>query len=152
MAKNGLAMIWHEQGRSKEAEELLTKVLKALESLLGLRHPSTLTCMSNLAVTLKVQGLHNQAEELLVKVVDTSLELSGMEYSDTLKFMNNLATTKQAAGQWLDLEKTQLQIFETSKILGDDHPYHLQYSMNLARTYTELGQHDKAEMLSLQTL
>ena len=51
-----LAVIYRNQGRWKEAEELQVQVIKISKRMLGEEHPFTLSSMVNLAATYRNQG------------------------------------------------------------------------------------------------
>ena len=48
---SNLALIYRNQGRWKEAEELQVRVMEIRKRMLGEEHPGTLTSMNNLAYT-----------------------------------------------------------------------------------------------------
>ena len=56
LIKSNLASTFWNQGRWKEAEELLVQVMETFKRVLGQEHPDTLTSMANLASTYRNQG------------------------------------------------------------------------------------------------
>jgi hypothetical protein len=46
-----LAATYHQQGRSREAEEIYVEVLKLRTDVLGEKHPDTIESMASLAAT-----------------------------------------------------------------------------------------------------
>lgn len=57
-----LASIYRNQGRWKEAKDLLVQVMETRKRVLGAKHPSTLTSMGNLASTYRNQGRSKEAK------------------------------------------------------------------------------------------
>ncbi|OCK96362.1 uncharacterized protein K441DRAFT_429297, partial [Cenococcum geophilum 1.58] len=51
-----LASTYWNQGRWKEAEEQFVQVMETRKRVLGAEHPSTLTSINNLVITLKSQS------------------------------------------------------------------------------------------------
>ncbi|OCK77245.1 hypothetical protein K432DRAFT_461200 [Lepidopterella palustris CBS 459.81] len=88
-----LALMYSNQGRWKEAEDLEVEVMETRKRVLGEEHPSTLTSMANLASTYRNQ------ERREVQVVETFKRVLGKKHPDTLTSMNNLAITFKAQGR-----------------------------------------------------
>ena len=86
-----------EEGRSKEAEELEVQELDLRKSVLGEKHPDTITAMANLASTWWQQGRSDEAERLEVQVLDLRKSVLGEKHPDTITAMANLALTWSAA-------------------------------------------------------
>jgi tetratricopeptide (TPR) repeat protein len=53
---NNLGIIYKDQGKFKEAEEMYNRALKGYEKALGPNHPSTLMTLQNLSDLHKCQG------------------------------------------------------------------------------------------------
>lgn len=62
MTANNLGVLYREQGRNVEAEELLTRALAAFESTLAEGHPNLVACRDNLA-SLRRAGAGTTDEE-----------------------------------------------------------------------------------------
>ena len=52
------------QGKYQEAEEINRQTLASTQTVLGERHPDTLTSMSDLALVLSRQGKYQEAEKI----------------------------------------------------------------------------------------
>ena len=63
-------------------------------SILGAEHPSTLTAMSNLAVTYSHQGRWTEAKKLELHALETSTSTLEAEHPDTLTRMANLTEVR----------------------------------------------------------
>ena len=68
-----LELIYGNQGRWKEAEELEVQVMETRKRVLGAAHPDTLTSMKNLASTFCHQGRWKEAGGLVAQVIEMSL-------------------------------------------------------------------------------
>jgi hypothetical protein len=99
------------------------QVIEIRKTVLGSKHPSTLTSIANVASTYWKQGQWNEAEKLEVQVLEIRKRVLGAEHPDTLTSMNNLART------WNSQRK--LQVASTlmgkcsdmrRKVLGPSHP------------------------------
>ena len=123
-----LALIYNNQGRWREAEELQAKELNICSRVLGEEHPDTLTSITNLASTYRDQGRWKEAEELDMQVIKTRKRVLGEEHPDILTNMANLALTYSKQGQWKEAEKLGMQVLETSsRVLGKEHRDTSQY-------------------------
>lgn len=65
LSEHNLESIYWSLGQFQEAEELQLQVLEADKSVLGRKHPDTLSSMHNLAHTLKSQGRYEEALSLM---------------------------------------------------------------------------------------
>ena len=121
--KSGVALVFTESGKWKEAEELQVQVMKTSKRVLGEEHPDTLTSMANLASTYRNQGRWKEAEELEVQVMKTRKRVLGEEHPDTLTSMHNIAFTLESQSrndEAISLMKKCIQI--RKQILGQQHP------------------------------
>jgi tetratricopeptide (TPR) repeat protein len=140
-------MYWN-QGRWKEAEELVVQIIETRKRESGPEHPDTLTSIANLATTYRNQGRWKEAEELGVQVIETRKRLLGQEHPSTLTSMNNLASTYRNQGRWKEAEELGVQVIEIRKrVLGPEHPDTLTSMNNLAFTWK--NQKRDAEALDL---
>ncbi|KAL4863411.1 hypothetical protein BDV12DRAFT_189714 [Aspergillus spectabilis] len=110
-------------GRWNEAEKLQVQVVETAKTVLGAKHPCTLTSMANLAAIYWNQGKWNEAEKLEVQVMEMRKIVLGAEHPDTLSSMVNLAYTWKSQGKVLEA----LALLEEScrlrrKLLGPAHP------------------------------
>ena len=108
--KTNLALIYRNQGRWKEAEELFVQVMETRKRVLGQEHPDTLTSVTNLASTYRDQGRWKEAEELDVQAMETGKRVLGQEHPDTLTSMANLASTYRDQGRWNEAEELEVQV------------------------------------------
>ncbi|KAJ5227617.1 uncharacterized protein N7469_007623 [Penicillium citrinum] len=88
-----LALIFANQGRWEETEQLQVQTMKRSKAVFGENHPNTLASMGNLASTFWTQGRWDDAENLEVQVMMTCKTKLGEYYPETLSSMSNLAHT-----------------------------------------------------------
>ncbi|SLM38770.1 violaceus kinesin [Lasallia pustulata] len=109
-----LAATYHQQGRSKEAEEIKLEVLELRKEVLGEKHPDTIYSMADLAATYHQQDLaatyHQQgrskeAEEIYVEVLELRKEVLGEKHPDTIHSMADLAATYHQQGRSKEAEE-----------------------------------------------
>ncbi|KAH7125055.1 hypothetical protein B0J13DRAFT_598998 [Dactylonectria estremocensis] len=137
----------------RAAEKLGEKAVKTRVNVLGEEHPSTLTSMTNLALTYRNQGRWKEAEELQVRVMETRKTILGEEHSNTLSSMNNLAITYRDQWRWKEAEELQVRVMEVTKnILGEGHLDTLSSMANLASTYGNQGRWKEAEELEVRVM
>ena len=140
-----VGIIWEDEGRWDESEELFFAAQTGRTEKLGEEHPSTLTAMANLASTYRKQGRWKKAEELEVKVMEATSRVLGEEHPSTLTAMANLASTYWNQGRWKEAEELEVKVMEArSKVLGEEHPSTLTAMANLAHTLRDLGQYKMA--------
>jgi tetratricopeptide (TPR) repeat protein len=148
-----ISMVYSDEKRWKEAEELCVRVVETLKRVLGEEHPRTLAGMGNLASTFLGQGRWKDAEELLVLVMEAHQRVLGEEHPSTLTSIGNLASTYSGQGRWKEAEELEVQVVETrKKILGEEHPDTLGSISNLASTYLNQGRWKEAEELFVQVM
>jgi tetratricopeptide (TPR) repeat protein len=87
-------VVYREQGRYREAEELFVKALNG--------HPHTLQTMHELAILYKQQKRYEEAEELLNKVIEGRRLKLGDTHPYTVESLNNLIDLYEA---WSKPEK-----------------------------------------------
>ncbi|KAI5778075.1 hypothetical protein EDC01DRAFT_675361 [Geopyxis carbonaria] len=148
-----LALIYGNQGRWSEAEELGVKLLETRKRVLGPEHPDTLEIMKHLASAYRGQGRVEEAEELGLTVLEKRKRVLGPEHPDTLSSMSNLAYTYRKQERWEEAEELEETVLEKRKrVLGPEHPDTLSSMSNLAYTYMGQGQLEEAEKLGLTVL
>ncbi|KAL2062087.1 hypothetical protein VTL71DRAFT_6353 [Oculimacula yallundae] len=153
METPNLAVIYRNQGRWKEAEDLGVAVIETRKRVLGQEHPHTLTSIANLASIYWHQGLWKAAEELDITVIETQKRVIGQEHPDTITSMANLASTYWNQGRWREAEELGTVVLETQKrVLGQEHPDTLISMANLASTYGNQGLWKEAEELDIAVL
>ncbi|KAF8594629.1 TPR-like protein, partial [Ceratobasidium sp. AG-I] len=148
-----LGLVSFEAGYAKENEALLTIAVQASRDALGSEHPTTLTCMHNLAHAFWEQGRLEEAETLQTEVVEVSKRVLGHVDPDTLSSMHVLALTYHNQERWQETEKLLLEVIEARKwVIGAEHRSTLNSMGMLASTYWSQGRLDEAELLDVEVL
>ncbi|KAG8710774.1 hypothetical protein FRC09_020938 [Ceratobasidium sp. 395] len=147
------ARVYHDNGRWKEAEMLLVRVLDVRKRTLGELHPAALISMHNLANAYLKQGRWDEAEALQVRVLDAEKQTLGELHPDTLTSMSSLATIHWGQGQWDEAEALQVRVLNTRKqTLGELHADTLTGMNELAFIYLNKGWWDEAEALLVRVI
>jgi hypothetical protein len=77
-----LANCLADSGELLQAEALERETIRKLEDRLGRRHPTTLACRSNLAVTLRLAGHAQEAEQARARILVELGEVLGPDHPD----------------------------------------------------------------------
>ena len=148
-----LALLYHKQGKYKEAEPLHLQALELNKKLLGAEHPYIATNLNNLAGIYHKQGKYQKAEPLYLQALEMRKKLLGAEHPDVAASLNNLAGLYLKQGKYQKAEPLYLQALEINKkLLGAEHPNVAISLNNLAALYDDQGRYSKAEPLHLQAL
>ena len=140
-------------GKYDESEKYLLQAVDIQIAISGINDPSTLTSMSNLALTYSDQGRTAEAAELQEQVLEKRKRILGADHPSTLTSMSNLALTYSDQGRTAEAAELQEQVLEKRKrILGADHPSTLTSMSNLALTYSHQGRTAEAAELQEQVL
>jgi tetratricopeptide (TPR) repeat protein len=140
-------------GRWREAEGLFMQVMETRKRALGVKHPSTLTAMNDLALVLDSQGKYEAAEAMNRQTLSLKETVLGREHPETLITMNNLALVLDSQGKYEAAEAMNRQTLSLSEIvLGREHPETLTTMNNLALVLDSQGKYEAAEAINRQTL
>uniref|UniRef100_A0A8W8HVU4 Kinesin light chain n=1 Tax=Magallana gigas TaxID=29159 RepID=A0A8W8HVU4_MAGGI len=126
---------FRDQGKYKEAANLLNDALGIREKTLGLDHPAVAATLNNLAVLYGKRGKYKEAEPLCKRALEIREKVLGKDHPDVAKQLNNLALLCQNQGKYEEVEQyyqRALDIYETK--LGPDDP-------NVAKTKNNLVEH-----------
>ena len=143
-----VGILFHSQGRFREAKEVEERAVSLGTKFLGQEHPLTLTSMSNLASTYRGLGDLEGAKELQERVYEVFRRLLGEEHPDTLTSMGNLGLTYWKLGDLEGAKELQERAYEVRRrVLGEEHPDTLTSMGNLGLTYGGLGDLEGAKEL-----
>ncbi|KAF8598129.1 TPR-like protein, partial [Ceratobasidium sp. AG-I] len=148
-----LRLVYSEAGYTKEEAALKAIALQASRDMLGNKHPTTLTCMNNLALAFWRQGRLEEAEALQTEVIELNKRVRGHEHPETLTSMHNLAMTYRDQERWQEAEGLFLEVIEARKrVIGAEHRNTLTSMGMLALTYGIQGRLSEAEPLHVEVL
>lgn len=142
-----------DQGKYKEAKEMLEQNVEYRSLTLGEEHKDTLTDKENLARAYWHLHQLNKAQELQMHVLEKREKILGAEHPDTLFSMSRLAATYCDLNRLNQAEELYMQALERrKKVLGAEHPDTLLSMINLAMTYVKMNRLIEAEELLVQVL
>ena len=124
----------------KTALPLYKRALALVEKAQGPEHPSTVTCLNNLAALYESTGDYAAALPLYQRALAIVEKAQGPEYPETGVFLNNLAELYRGTGDYaaaLPLLQRALAIAE--KTQGPEHPDTGTALNNLAGLYRATG-------------
>jgi tetratricopeptide (TPR) repeat protein len=84
-------MVLKNQGKYEEAEDILRRAFRLIDTMLGKEHPLTLTSINNLATVLRSQGKYKKAEDIHRQALRLREMVLSKEYSNILTSINDLA-------------------------------------------------------------
>ena len=131
----------YEDGRIREATEVMQSVVSIREKTLAEDHPDRLASQHVLAISYRANGQVKQAISLLETVMAIRGETQAEDHPDRLASQHELAISYQANGR----VKQAISLLETivairGKTLAEDHPDRLASQHALAISYRANGQ------------
>jgi serine/threonine protein kinase/tetratricopeptide (TPR) repeat protein len=137
-----------ELGHFAQAEAVLTKAARTLETSLKPDHPDVLDTKHHLAFLYQDQGKYSRAETLYKEVLQGRTARHADDHPHTLIAKNNLAQLYQSRGMYAQAEKLYKEVLEVQTARqGADHPHTLNTKHNLALLYQAQGKYPQAEAL-----
>eukprot|EP01039_Chlorochromonas_danica_P006216 gene6216-6854_t len=143
-----LASLYSQQGRHKEAEEILLDCLHHHLERLGKDHPKIISFQHALISCYLIQGKSYEVEKLLIDYIEQANRVLGEDHPETLSFMNHLASLYvrlHRCDQAYPIFMKCLTIVR--RIHGEYHHRTLSAMNNLAVCCFQLGDFNSAEML-----
>jgi tetratricopeptide (TPR) repeat protein len=147
-AIHSLGMLYVEQGRLLEAEQMFKRALRGYEEARGPTHTSTLASVLGLGTLYTDQGKLGEAEQMYERALRGYEEALGPTHTSTLQTVNNLGCLYLNQGKLSKAEQMYeraLRGFEEA--LGPTHTLTLQTVSNLGSLYREQGKLDDAEQM-----
>jgi tetratricopeptide (TPR) repeat protein len=140
-------------GRWNDAAVSQKEVLEKRQRILGDEHPSTITAISNLAITLSDQGKLDKAASMKREVLEKRQRILGDEHPSTITAMSNLANTLSDQGKLDEAASMRKEVLEKmQRILGNEHPNTITAISNLANTLSDQGKLDEAASMMREVL
>jgi tetratricopeptide (TPR) repeat protein len=135
-AANNLGILYSDQGKMKEAEEMYLRALAGKEKARGPEHKSTLDTVNNLGLLYKNQGKMKEAEEMYLRALTGYEKAWGSEHTSTLRTVNNLGNLYSNQGKMKEAEEMYLRALAGyEKVWGPEHKRPLDTIYNLAVMY-----------------
>jgi tetratricopeptide (TPR) repeat protein len=152
-ALHGLGMLYNDQRKFSEAEELYTRALRGMESTLGPSHKSVLRLIGNMGTLYNKQGKLLEAEKMYERALRGQEEVLESTHTSTLETVNNLGVLYGKQGKLAEAEKMfERALLWKEKVLGPDHPSTLHIVNNLGNLYREQGKLAEAEKMFQRAL
>jgi tetratricopeptide (TPR) repeat protein len=145
----GFELAYSENGRRREALQLVETVVAARKRTQGEEHPGTLRSMHALANRYSEVGRRQEALQLTETVMAARKRTLGEEHPDTLSSMHNLALRYSEVGRRQKaLQLTETVVAARKRTPGEEHPDTLRSMHNLALRYGEVGRRQEALQLA----
>ncbi|CAN9307714.1 unnamed protein product [Alternaria alternata] len=141
-----LGVLYANQGRLDEAEQMYERALRGYEEALGVGHSSTLDTVNNLGLLYADQGRLGEAEQMYGRAL-RGYEALGLDH-ESLDVFNNLGILYKNQGRLGEAEQMYeraLRGFEEA--LGVGHSSTLQTVNNLGNLYAAQGKLGEAEQM-----
>ena len=152
-ANHSLGLLYHDQGKLAEAEQMYVRALAGYEKALGPDHTSTLDTVSNLGVLYRNQGKLAEAEQMYGRALAGKEKALGPDHTSTLDTVNNLGVLYRDQGKLAEAEQMYVQALAGyEKALGLDHTSTLDTVNNLGVLYRDQGKLAEAEQMYVQAL
>ncbi|OWT42553.1 tetratricopeptide repeat domain protein [Pochonia chlamydosporia 170] len=152
-AFHNLGVLYADQGKLQEAEEMYLRALQGYEKALGRDHTSTLDTVNNLGVLYADQGKLQEAEEMHLRALQGKEKALGPDHTLTLDTVHNLGVLYKIQGKLQEAEEMYLRALQgKEKALGRDHTSTLDTVHNLGVLYADQGKLQEAEEMYLRAL
>jgi tetratricopeptide (TPR) repeat protein/predicted Ser/Thr protein kinase len=150
---SGLANVYKRTARYDDALEIDERIVSIRRSAYGEVHTTVATAMNNYAVTLQAADRHGDAIELYESVLDIRRTLYGSEHPAVATSLHNLAIASAFQGDVQKAIEYGTESLELRRrLLGKSHPRTLTTAAQLGRRLADMGHHDEAEPLLLETI
>ncbi len=148
-----LGILYCDQGKLKEAEEMYQRALKGYEKACGSEHTSTLDIVNNLGNLYRGQGKLKEAEEMYQRALKGKEKACGSEHTSTLDIVNNLGNLYRGQGKLKEAEEMyQRALKGKEKAWGSEHTSTLDIVNNLGNLYSDQGKLKEAEEMYQRAL
>ncbi|MCS7075366.1 MAG: CHAT domain-containing protein [Bacteroidia bacterium] len=145
---NNLGLLYKEQGKYNQAENLLKIAREITAKLVGVQSLDYASSCNNLASLYEEEGKYPEAEPLYIEAKNIREKMLGKSHPDYMNSCNNLATLYYHTGRYYQAE---LLLKETrsvrAEVLGKEHIDYANSCNNLAALYRSQGRYHEAELL-----
>lgn len=101
---NNLSVLYSDQEKLKEAEEIYQQALAGYKKALGLDHTLTLDSVYCLSILYRDKEKLNKAEEIYQRALASYKKALGPDHISTLNIVNNLRTLYRDQGKLKEAE------------------------------------------------
>ena len=121
-ACNQLGLLYSDQGKMKEAEDMYLRALAGKEKAWGPEHTSTLGTVNNLGVLYSDQGKMKEAEDVYLRALAGKEKAWGPEHKQTLDTRYNLGLLyKERSMFGKAVQQFKYVVQGYTKLLGPEH-------------------------------
>ena len=140
-----LGLLYSDQGKMKEAEDMYLRALAGKEKAWGPEHTSTLDTVNNLGLLYTNQGKMKEAEDMYLRALVGYEKAWGPEHTSTLGTVNNLGSLYSKQGKMKEAEDMYLRALAGyEKAWAPEHKQALDTRYNLGLLYKERYMFGKA--------
>ena len=152
-AFHSLGLLYADQGKLIEAEEMYQRALDGKEKAWGLEHTSTLDTVNNLGDLYRNQGKLVEAEKICQRALDGKEKAWGPEHTSTLNTVNNLGILYRNQGKLVEAEEMYQRALDGyEKAWGPEHTSTLATVNSLGLLYANQGKLVEAEEMFQRAL
>ncbi|KAI4122751.1 MAG: hypothetical protein LQ341_007273 [Variospora aurantia] len=150
---HNLGILYHDQGKSAEAEKMYQWALDGKEKACGPNNPSLFITLNSLGNLYSWQGKYTEAETMLQQALDGKEEMLGPKDPSTLDTVSNLGILYYEQGNYTKAEKMYQRALDgKEKALGPNHPSTLDTVNNLGNLYSKQGKLTEAKEMYQRAL
>jgi tetratricopeptide (TPR) repeat protein len=147
-ALHRLGMLYCDQSKFSEAEELYNRALRGMENTLGSSSESTLRLIGDMGTLYDEQGKLSEAKKMYERALRGKEEVLGSTHTSTLETVNDLGILYGKQGKLTEEEKMLERALRVMKeVHGPDHPLTLQTVNNLGNSYRKQGKLAEGEKM-----
>ncbi|KAI5920957.1 hypothetical protein F4810DRAFT_680379 [Camillea tinctor] len=148
-----LGILYKDQGKLQEAEDMYLRALQAYEKAWGPDHTLTLDTVNNLGLLYAEQGKLQKAEGMYLQALQGHEKAWGPDHTSTFDTVNNLGILYAKQGKLQKAEGMYLRALQKKeKAWGPDHTSTLDTVNNLGLLYADQGKLQKAKEMFLRAL
>ncbi|KAI9773494.1 MAG: hypothetical protein M1839_002076 [Geoglossum umbratile] len=150
---HGLGLLYADQGKPAEAEQMYQRALQGKEKAWGPEHMSTLDTVNNLGNLYADQGKLVEAEQMYQRALQGKEKAWGPEHTSTLKTVHNLGLLYADQGKLVEAERMYQRALQgKEKACGPEHTSTFNTVNNLGLLYADQGKLVEAEQMYQRAL
>jgi tetratricopeptide (TPR) repeat protein len=147
-ALSDLGVLYQDQNKFSEAEELYTLALREMENTLGPSNESTIRLIGDMSMLYDKQGKLLEAEKMCERALRWKEEVLGSTHTSTLETVNNLGLLYSRQDKLAEAEKMfERALRGKEEVLGPDYLLTLATVNNLGLLYSRQDKLAEAEKM-----
>ncbi|KAK2612718.1 hypothetical protein QQS21_001335 [Conoideocrella luteorostrata] len=150
---HNLGILYAEQGKLQEAEEMYARALQEKEKTWGPDHTSSLETVHSLGCLYAYQGKLQEAEEMFVPTLQGKEKVWGPDHTSSLATVHSLGRLYAKQGKLQEAKEMYARALQgNEKAWGPDHTSTLSTVNSLGRLYVKQGKLQEAEEMYARAL